>query len=292
MKSEKGLIHLLIAGEIVLLVLIVVLGIVKQVREPEADTEIVVSTQNNILSEEIIETEGTEVVDTEVTQEVTFADEVEVMLDEMTLEQKVAQLFMVSPESLTGSNRVTIAGNGTRTALANYPVGGMIYTSTNYRGRTQMEDLLEGAQEMSLEQSGQYLLVGTQVLMNEQPMLAVARSGAEPALTELIRVAGDTARASVEELIVLPYIETIEQLALLAGGEELCCVTIETNQLDAVTVLQNGADMLCVTTDFQTTYEAVLNAAEDGTITEEQLRVAVGRILTQKVALDEQVVEE
>ena len=155
-----------------------------------------------------------------------------------------------------------------------------------------MEDLIEGAQEMSMEINGQYLFAGTRVEIEEQPTFAVAWTGAEGILTDLLRVSGDTSRASVEGLVLLSYIETAEQLTSLAGGEALCCVAIEPNQLDAVTMLQNGADMLCVTTDFPTIYDAVLAAVEDGTLTEEQIRVAVGRILTQKTALNEQVVEE
>lgn len=292
MKSEKGLVHLLIAGEIVLLVLLVVFGIVKQVSEPEENTEIVVSTQNNVFEEENeTETENTESTELAV-EPIVFSDEVEAMLAEMTVEQKVAQLFIVSPETLTDNARVTVAGNGTRTALGNYPVGGMLYTASNYLGRTQMEDLIKGAQEMSLEISGQNLFAGTRVEIEEQPMLAVAWTGAERILANLLRVAGDTDRASVEGLVLMSYIETAEQLASLAGGEGLCCVAIEPNQLDAVTMLQNGADMLCITTDFPVVYETVLEAVEDGTLTEEQIRVAVGRILTQKAALNEQVVEE
>lgn len=289
MKSEKGLMHLLIAGELFLLVLIVVFGIVKQVREPEENTEIAVNTQNQLWSEESEETEHTE---TEETEAVVFSDEVEAVLDEMTLEEQVAQLFFVSPETLTNNDRVTVAGNGTRAALEEYPIGGMLYAPTNYMGQTQMQNLISGAQEMSLQQSGQYFFAGTRVEIEGRSMLAVAWNGAEPILAELLRAAGDTDMASVEGLFLMSYIETAEELEALAGGEGLCCVGIEVNGLDPVSMLQSGADMLCVTTEFQTVYETVLTAAEEGTLSEEQIRQAAGRILTQKAVLDGQVVEE
>ena len=49
----------------------------------------------------------------------------------MTLEEKVNQLFMITPEALTGVGTVIQAGDGTREALAEHPVGGLIYFAQN-----------------------------------------------------------------------------------------------------------------------------------------------------------------
>ena len=49
----------------------------------------------------------------------------------MTLEQKVAQLFMVRPEAVTQVTTQTKAGDYTKECLEKYPVGGIVYFSKN-----------------------------------------------------------------------------------------------------------------------------------------------------------------
>ena len=51
---------------------------------------------------------------------------VERLLATMTLEQKVAQLFLVTPEQLTGVSKATVAGSKTERALQEIPVGGLV----------------------------------------------------------------------------------------------------------------------------------------------------------------------
>ena len=48
-------------------------------------------------------------------------------IENMTLEEKIAQMFFITPEALTGVNQVTGAGELTEAAFKNYPVGGIIY---------------------------------------------------------------------------------------------------------------------------------------------------------------------
>ena len=52
-------------------------------------------------------------------------------ISEMPLEDKVAGLFMITPEALTGTDTVVRAGDTTREKLGENPVGGLIYFSKN-----------------------------------------------------------------------------------------------------------------------------------------------------------------
>lgn len=61
---------------------------------------------------------------------------------EMPLADKVAALFMVTPEQLTGVESVTKAGDTTKAALAEYKVGGLVYTESNITGADQLKELL------------------------------------------------------------------------------------------------------------------------------------------------------
>lgn len=290
MKSERGFVYLLIALEVVALVIIAIFGLVKQVKGPEETNDYVAaSTQNNLFqsTETESETETETVIETEEPTMV-FSEEVETALANMTLEQKIAQLFIVSPETLTGTERATIAGDGTKTAFETYPVGGVSYTHDNYVGRTQMRKLITGMQDISKEYIGQYPFVVTPVEIEGETKLAVAWKDAEDPMTELIRVEGNIRRASLGGLSLMSYIETEEELITVLGEDALRCVAIEVNQLDAVAMLQEGADMLYVTEGFADVYNAVLEAVQARAITEIQIHDAAGRVLTQKLALSEQ----
>lgn len=76
------------------------------------------------------------------------------ILDGMSLEEKTAQMFMITPEALTGVGQVVQAGEGTKRALSEYPVGGIIYFSQNLQDPAQVRKMTEQIQAYSLEQTG------------------------------------------------------------------------------------------------------------------------------------------
>lgn len=65
------------------------------------------------------------------------------ILSEMTLEEKVAQLFIVTPDALTGINAMQSGGEALKTAFLQYPVGGLIYFKENLSDREQTKAFLE-----------------------------------------------------------------------------------------------------------------------------------------------------
>lgn len=68
---------------------------------------------------------------------------------EMSIEDKVAGLFMVTPEAVTGVATATKAGDGTREALNQYAVGGLIYFGQNIIDREQITEMLANTASMS-----------------------------------------------------------------------------------------------------------------------------------------------
>ena len=68
------------------------------------------------------------------------------LLEGMTLEQKIYQLFFVTPESLTDVETATRAGDATEKALLDNPVGGLIYAEKNLEDAEQIKSLLSGTQ--------------------------------------------------------------------------------------------------------------------------------------------------
>ncbi len=78
-------------------------------------------------------------------------EEIAAYLSSMTLEQKVANLFIVTPESITGVTTATQAGDGTRTALGEYAVGGIVYSGKNVQNADQFKEMLTNTKNMYQE---------------------------------------------------------------------------------------------------------------------------------------------
>lgn len=60
----------------------------------------------------------------------------------MTLEEKVQGLMFITPESITGVDRVMIAGEGTAAALSDFCPGGIIYSAKNVTNANQFSEMM------------------------------------------------------------------------------------------------------------------------------------------------------
>ena len=87
-------------------------------------------------------------------------DRVEKLLAGMDLKQKVAQMFMVTPEALTGYSKVTAAGEVTKQCFIRYPVGGVIYMAGNLIDTEQTRIMLSNMQAYSVEYLGFPVFLG------------------------------------------------------------------------------------------------------------------------------------
>ena len=71
------------------------------------------------------------------------------LLSQMTLHEKVCQMLVVTPESITGVEAVTAAGDTTKKALQAMPVGGILYSKPNLRSKEQVKTMLQNTQSYS-----------------------------------------------------------------------------------------------------------------------------------------------
>ncbi len=78
----------------------------------------------------------------------------------MTLQEKVCQMFFVTPEELTGYSKVTQSGDVTRTSYEEYPVGGVVYFGTNLVTTNQTTEMIANIQQFARERSGFGLFIG------------------------------------------------------------------------------------------------------------------------------------
>ncbi len=110
---------------------------VAEAREVDIEPAAVASPDENVTESEVMSTDAMldHIVDT--------------CISEMPIEDKVAGLFMISPEQLTGADAVIKAGATTQDALSTYAVGGLFYVSKNIKDEGQVKDWSSSTSSMS-----------------------------------------------------------------------------------------------------------------------------------------------
>lgn len=86
-------------------------------------------------------------VDITVPEVDAFEEALKAEIAEMSVEDKVAGLFFVTPESITGVGTAVRAGDGTKKALEEFPVGGIIYFKKNIQSTDQIKEMLQKTKE-------------------------------------------------------------------------------------------------------------------------------------------------
>lgn len=106
-------------------------------QEKEAKVDQILATE-----ETIQEQEPTQTVEP-LTEEQKLDEIVNAGIEVMPLEDKVAGLFIVTPEAITGVSTAVQAGEGTQKALAQYAVGGIVYFGKNMESKEQLVQMID-----------------------------------------------------------------------------------------------------------------------------------------------------
>lgn len=244
MKPENRVIKLLLLVEVVLLVLVIVFGVVKKfhmsgmetgdrqdiaVKQQEEQQESNEDTQADI--ENAVDADSEE---TSVTEELRLSAEAEEKLQTMSLEEKVAQLFLTTPESLTQMEQVNIAGAGTRNAINEYPVGGLIYSDINFQGREQVGNLMFNAETIMQERIDLYLLLAVRMDTDDGTSVIGITDNYEPDAITGVFVSGRLNEESSGVTLPLRFPEQREDITsdttwVMLGSQENADITGEEN---------------------------------------------------------------
>ncbi len=109
--------------------------------EREEETEAL--PEENLAEEQITVEAPTEYVEESQEEAPDPLDEiVDGIISGMSLEDKIAGLFFITPEALTDTAQVIQAGNVTSEKLMEYAVGGLIYFSQNIQSEDQLSEML------------------------------------------------------------------------------------------------------------------------------------------------------
>ncbi len=85
--------------------------------------------------------------------------EIRKIVDSMSLHQKVSQMFIATPEALTGYGQVTQSGDATKGALEQTPIGGLLYFSGNLESQQQTSEMISKVQEYAQEIMGMKMFI-------------------------------------------------------------------------------------------------------------------------------------
>lgn len=118
-------------------------------------------------------------------------------LNVMTLEEKAAQLFIITPEALTGEEKVTRADEVTKAALEKYPVGGLIFFEENIVSEEQLRDMISCQQAYAKERIGIPLLIGVDEEGGSVARIASCEAIEVPKIRDMSEIgeSGDVAEA-------------------------------------------------------------------------------------------------
>lgn len=142
----------------------------------------------------------------------------------LTLEQKVAQLFVVTPEAITGVGTATQAGPTTQQALAAYPVGGLVYFQKNLLSADQTREMIANSQAYAQDACGLPLFVGV-----DEEGGTVSRIGGNPGFAipnegnmADIGATGDPAQAKAVAQTIGGYLSDLGFNLNFAPDSDIC----------------------------------------------------------------------
>ncbi len=122
----------------------------KEETEEMASAEISSEEQEEIIASEE-ESAGTEPASEEFVETAVLSDQsrVEDLIKGQSLEKKISQLFICTPEALTGGENVLEAGETARRRFEEFPVSGIIYMGKNLKNPSQTKKMLSDMQSYS-----------------------------------------------------------------------------------------------------------------------------------------------
>lgn len=82
------------------------------------------------------------------------------LLEQMTTEEKVAQMFYITPDALSGVSGTTRAGDILRQAYEQYPVGGLVFFENNLVSEEQIREMTGALKEIGESRVGAVPFLG------------------------------------------------------------------------------------------------------------------------------------
>lgn len=186
------------------------------------------------------------------------------LMQDMTLAEKVAAMFIVTPESITGVGKAVRAGDSTKQAIAANPVGGIVYAEKNYQSDSQFQTMLSNTREYS--KFPLFIAAGWTLAEDKKQSFGVDMD--LNALKTLV----------VEGIALNDYQMEIEGLNISGFMNEKVVTDYYSSADAAIAAIQVGVDVLVTPADYKAAYQGVLDAVTNGIIAEERINESVRKI--------------
>ena len=180
-------------------------------------------------------------------------------LAEMTLDEKLAQLILTSPDSLTDSYYRTYAGDRAAERLEQYPVAGLIFESGNVSDAEQVKQTVSEWQSYSklplfigaAEEGGaESLLSGVGLMTPTESMLTYGTAGDTDAVRALGKTMGEELYAAGFNLNLAPVADVTSEAnagtALAERSFGASPLTVSKMAAAMVRGLQEGGEIACL----------------------------------------------
>ena len=154
-KKSQLIAYISLAVVVILIVLAIVFGVIfiksllggGKTSDPSEEGDEAATLESS--QEIVIETPEAISEPQEMSEEDIMDEVVSDVIETMPIEDKVAGLFIVTPEQLTGVATAVKAGSGTQDALSQYAVGGIVYSAKNIKSEDQITEMLSTTTSMS-----------------------------------------------------------------------------------------------------------------------------------------------
>jgi len=202
----------------------------------------------------------------EYTEEDLLEDMIDAGIAEMSLENRVAGIFLTRPETLTGVGKVIQAGEGTQEALANYAVAGLVYAASNVQSEEQFTRML------------------TDTLPKSKYPLFLIMDGEHPLTKDLSEYGINMEFANKGEETEPMLFRTVTLPSLLGDAQEEGLVTAQVSAAEeaigeaCLEAWKGGADLLYAPENFEAAYEGMLEGVRGDAQLEETLEETLEKI--------------
>lgn len=229
-------------------------------RHAEAMAEQMAAMESEEAEQETEEAQEPEEEVEEYTEEDLLDEMVDAGIAEMSLEDKVAGLFLTTPEALTGVGKVVQAGKGTEEALAKYAVGGLVYAASNVQSEEQFVKMLTDTFPKS-----KYPLF----LIFDDESDKLSEDLSSYGINMQFADKGEETESMTFRTVILPG----EDGDCQADGLITAQVVGEAEEIaDAcLAAWENGAELLYVPEEFESAYEGMLAKVQEDEALEDKL---------------------
>lgn len=243
------------------------------------------------------------------------------IIGEMTTSDMVYQMMVVTPEAITNVDTATRAGESTKQALEQYPVGGLIYFEKNFESEEQISQMIKNSQSYSKiplfigadedfgdnEELGFNINLNKEIIPDYQDSYLNSDDGyseSDKTLDELKSSGIDTGAdfimishmnlpnattenvpSSVSKEIITDLLKTelgFKGIVITDSFSKAAITDEYSADEAAVKAVMAGADMILMPDDLQKAHDALVDAVESGEISKERIEESVRKILSLK----------